>query len=121
MTRNWNHRHGVCLSAAPEAVTVSTRASLRPEGGSRMKCMSRRHMLKLAAAGAAGLGGVVHRPLLRTVIASDQYSSVVLAKGPVGYWRLGEGAGPTASDSSGNGYDGIYFGNPSFGQAGAIA
>jgi hypothetical protein len=86
-----------------------------------MKCMSRRHMLKLAAAGAAGLGGVVHRPLLRTVIASDQYSSVVLAKGPVGYWRLGEGAGPTASDSSGNGYDGVYLGNPTFGQLGAIA
>lgn len=53
--------------------------------------------------------------------ASDQYSSAVLAKGPVGYWRLGEAVGPAAFDSSGNGYDGNYFGNPSFGQTGAIA
>jgi hypothetical protein len=32
---------------------------------------------------------------------SANYSSVVLAKGPIGYWRLGEAAGPTAVDASG--------------------
>ncbi len=84
--------------------------------------MSRREVLKMAAAaGGAGLAGVMLGPLIKTVRASDQYSSVVLAKGPVGYWRLGEAWGPDAADASGNGYDGKYFGNPTFGQAGGIA
>ena len=52
---------------------------------------------------------------------STNYSGVVLAKGPVGYWRLGEAVGPTAVDASGFGYDGTYNGNPTFGQPGAIA
>ena len=52
---------------------------------------------------------------------SANYPDVVLAKGPVGYWRLGEVAGPTAVDASGIGSDGVYFGNPTFGQPGAIA
>lgn len=82
---------------------------------------SRREFFKVAAARGACLASIMRGPLVRTVRASDQYSSVVLAKGPVGYWRLGEAAGPTAFDSSGNGYDGIYFGNASFGQLGAIA
>ena len=70
--------------------------------------------------GAAGLAGLVRRPLARTLVASDQYSSIVLAKGPVGYWRLGEADGPTAFDASGNGYDGAYLGSPALGQPGAI-
>jgi hypothetical protein len=48
------------------------------------------------------------------------YSSVVLAKRPVGYWRLGEAVGPTAVDASGFGHSGTYKGNPTFGQPGAI-
>jgi hypothetical protein len=51
----------------------------------------------------------------------DRYRAVVLAKGPVGYWRLGEVAGPTAFDSSASGSDGAYYGDVSFGQAGAIS
>ncbi len=82
--------------------------------------MSRREVLKMAAGGGAGLAGSMFGPLAKTVRASDQYSSVVLAKGPVGYWRLGEASGPTAADASGNGYDGTYLGNPAFGQTGAI-
>lgn len=84
---------------------------------------SRREFFKAAAlrgAGVAGLAGMLRGPLVRTVRASDQYSSVVLAKGPVGYWRLGELTGTTASDSSGNGYDGTYLGNPTLGGPGAI-
>jgi hypothetical protein len=81
--------------------------------------MSRREVLKMAA--GTGLAGVMLGPLTKTVRASDQYSSVVLAKGPVGYWRLGEASGPTVADASGNGYDGTYLGNPTLGQAGAIA
>ncbi len=83
--------------------------------------MSRRSVLTAAAAGVAGLVGVLRRPLAKTVVASDRYSSVVLAKGPIGYWRLGEAGGPNALDASGNGYDGNYLGNPAFGQPGAIA
>jgi hypothetical protein len=56
-----------------------------------------------------------------TDIATDPYSAAVLAKGPVGYWRLGESGGPTAADSSGNGADGTYFGDLNFGEPGAIA
>jgi hypothetical protein len=82
---------------------------------------TRRQFFKMAAAGGAALASIMRGPLVRTVRASDQYSSVVLAKGPVGYWRLGEAAGPTAFDASGNGYDGTYFGSPSFAQPGAIA
>jgi hypothetical protein len=54
-------------------------------------------------------------------IAADPYSTVVLAKGPVGYWRLGESGGPTAADTSGNAIEGTYHGNPAFGEPGAIA
>src|SRR5271169_4923460 len=39
-------------------------------------------------------------------IATDSYSAVVLAKGPVGCWRLDESGGPTAGDASGNGVNG---------------
>ena len=51
---------------------------------------------------------------------SANYSRVVLAKGPVGFWRLGQPVGPTAVDASGFGYHGRYNGNPTFGQPGAI-
>jgi hypothetical protein len=60
-------------------------------------------------------------PFHRANIATDPYSTVVLAKRPVGYWRLGESGGPTAADTSGSAADGTYFGNPNFGQPGAIA
>ena len=82
--------------------------------------MSRRSVLKMATAGAAGLAGIVRGPLRKTVVASNLYSAVVLAKGPVGYWRLGEADGPIAGDASGNGYDGAYFCAPDFSQPGAI-
>src|SRR5687767_7829365 len=51
--------------------------------------------------------------------ASANYSSEVLADSPLGYWRLGESAGPLASDSSGNGLNGTYSG-PGLGAPGAI-
>ncbi len=60
-------------------------------------------------------------PFDRANIATDPYSAVVLAKGPVGYWRLGESGASTAADASGSGNDGAYFGNPIFGEPGAIA
>jgi hypothetical protein len=53
-------------------------------------------------------------------VGSSAYSTTVMAKGPVGYWRLGEAAGPTAADASGYGSDGAYLGNVLFGEPGAI-
>jgi len=74
-----------------------------------------------AAAGMTGMTGVL-RPLTRTVVASDSYSALVLAKGPVGYWRLGEtDLSSPAADATGNGNDGAYNGSPTLGQPGAIA
>jgi hypothetical protein len=52
---------------------------------------------------------------------SADYPNTVLAKGPVGYWRLGEAAGPTAADRSGKGHGGTYRASPTLGQPGAIA
>src|SRR5262245_22525465 len=66
------------------------------------------------------IGERVAAPPRRIVMTSDHHRNVVLAKGPVGYWRLGEQAGPTALDASGHGSDGTYFGNPTLGQLGAI-
>jgi hypothetical protein len=48
------------------------------------------------------------------------YRAAVMAKNPIAYWRLGESSGPNAVDETQNGHDGIYIGNPAFGQPGAI-
>src|SRR5262249_2089943 len=79
----------------------------------------RRVLLKIV--GIAGAVPLIGSHLVKTVRASDSYSSVVLAKGPVGYWRLGETSGPTAFDLSGASHDGAYLGNPTFRQPAAIA
>jgi hypothetical protein len=51
---------------------------------------------------------------------SIAYRDLVLSRNPVAYWRLGEITGPTAADETGNGHDGVYVGNPTLGQPGAI-
>jgi hypothetical protein len=53
--------------------------------------------------------------------AADAYAQTVLAKRPVGYWRLGEKQGPVAGDSSGNGHNGTFEGNVAFNEPGAVA
>lgn len=83
-----------------------------------MATLNRREVLRMAA--VAGVTGLVTGRLIKSTRASNTYSSVVLGKGPVGYWRLGEAAGPTAVDSSGFGYDGTYKGSPTLGEPGAI-
>jgi WD40 repeat protein len=47
------------------------------------------------------------------------YSTVVRSMNPVGYWRLGEGAGPVAADSGSASNDGTYS-SVALGQVGAI-
>jgi hypothetical protein len=88
--------------------------------------LTRREALRLAA--ATGLvrvfGGSIAKAaglVYKEIALSASYRDGVLAKGPVAYWRLGENAGPTAADETSNGYDGGYFGNPTFGTPGAIA
>jgi hypothetical protein len=50
------------------------------------------------------------------------YSDTILADGPLGYWRLGESdPSQPAMDSSGNGYNGTYFGGVTPGAPGALA
>jgi hypothetical protein len=51
---------------------------------------------------------------------ASEYEKVVLAKKPVGYWRLGEDKGPRALDASGNGRHGVYHGMPAFMEKGAL-
>src|SRR5204863_6937374 len=48
------------------------------------------------------------------------YPAAVLADQPAGYWRLGEAAGTTATDASGNHLDGTYQGNVTLGVPGAL-
>jgi hypothetical protein len=90
-----------------------------------MTTLTRREALRLAA--GTGLvsvlgGSVVKAAALayKEIGRSAAYRDGVLAKGPVGYWRLGEDAGPTAADETSNGHDGCYLGNPTLGTAGAI-
>jgi hypothetical protein len=50
------------------------------------------------------------------------YRDIVLADGPVGYWRFGEAPAATmASDESASGFSGTYLGGVTLGVAGAIA
>ncbi|HLJ96312.1 MAG TPA: LamG domain-containing protein [Gemmataceae bacterium] len=55
------------------------------------------------------LGALVAALAVPSLPVNADYSATVLADGPVGYWRLGDGASSaTASDATGSGYDGIY-------------
>jgi hypothetical protein len=47
--------------------------------------------------------------------AQDRYEDVILALGPLAFWKLDEQSGTTAADSSGNGYH--LTGSPDWGQA----
>ncbi|MBW4718076.1 signal peptidase I [Saccharothrix obliqua] len=52
--------------------------------------------------------------------ALPAYPSAVLADKPQYYYRLEETAGPTANDSSGNGYHAQFRGSPQYGVPGAL-
>ena len=60
-----------------------------------------------------GLALMVNNP-------ASGYVQAVLADSPVGYWRLGEPAGPIAVDETGD-HDGVYSGTIEFGRPGALA
>src|SRR5437763_430141 len=71
----------------------------------------------LAAAGAVGLA-LTAPPLFAAKGAN--YSKAVLAKKPVGYWRLGEDKGTEAADGSGHNRKGAYHGPVALQEKGAI-
>jgi hypothetical protein len=75
--------------------------------------ITRREMLAWCGACALGMSDLPLR-------FSNDYSHLVLEKNPVGYWRLGEGRGRTAHDSSPHRQDGTYVGAPTFQEHGAI-
>ena len=64
------------------------------------------------SAAATGNGFTIRQSLshagkLEFTVGKD-YQGVVLADSPIGYWRLGDGAGTVAKDISGQGNDGTY-------------
>ena len=69
-----------------------------------------------AGTGASGTSSVVSP----TGTATYPYASTVLADAPSAYWRLGEAAGPSATDITNNGSNGTYPSGCTFAQAGAI-
>lgn len=53
--------------------------------------------------------------------AADAYRAIVLADGPVAYWRFEESAGATARDEVGDAHHGTYLGGASLGAPGILA
>ncbi|MHB8511490.1 MAG: LamG domain-containing protein [Actinomycetota bacterium] len=58
--------------------------------------------------------------LLNLANLTSIYQTTVLADTPTGYWRLGDTAGPVASDSSGNANHATYVGGINYNQTGLI-
>lgn len=54
-------------------------------------------------------------------LLSPTYASHVLADNPVGYWRLNEASGTTATDISAKVHNGTYLGGPNINQAGIVS
>jgi large repetitive protein len=78
----------------------------------------------VAACGRHGFGGDA-APLDEAVPGSDaetvtEYQDLVLADGPVAYWRLGD-ASTVLQDASGNGHHGAASGNATLAATGLIA
>src|SRR5262245_16407743 len=84
--------------------------------------ITRREMLALGGSlGLASLAALALEPKLTFPQPKlSPYAARVLSLKPVGYWRLGEAKGPTASDWTGHKHNGTYHGDPLFHQPGAI-
>lgn len=80
--------------------------------------ITRREFLRIGLASAVGLTAADHTrkltPIAATVMLDDmaywQRVKNLRAGNLIGYWRLNEGSGTTAADSSDNGYDGKLIG-----------
>ncbi|MBV9122109.1 MAG: LamG domain-containing protein [Planctomycetes bacterium] len=83
--------------------------------------LTRRQMLALSGAlGLAGLTGTFAAGAEAARTKTSSYEDLILAGGPVGYWRLDEKAGPTAVDASPKKHPGTYHGRPVFRAPGAL-
>ena len=71
--------------------------------------------LGFGGGGSSGDGG----GRMIDAVASDPYSTAVLADGPIAYWRFDETSGTVAHDEVG-GLDGTYTGGCTLGAAGAL-
>ena len=66
------------------------------------------YLYEVSAVNGAGLEGPRSLPLLATTLPDSGGPSA--AGGLVGFWKLDDGSGATASDASGNGHDGLVDG-----------
>gem|GEM_PF-1400120 len=73
----------------------------------------------MALTSATAYDDIYHRPTT-TRAASLGYAQAVGADSPKGYWRLGEGSGTTAADSSAYAHPGTYLGGVGQGARGAL-
>ena len=55
-----------------------------------------------------------------SVAAADSYSTTILSRSPLAYWRLDD-AGPTAADATGHGNTCSSSGSPTFGATGLLS
>lgn len=74
----------------------------------------------LALAGCGRIGFDAVDSDATSDVATDPYRDLIVADGPIAYWRLGETAGTVAVDEMGN-TDGVYEGACQHGAAGAVA
>lgn len=84
--------------------------------------VARKTIIKVLSATVTATATIVKQVSKILAVPAEAYSSAVLADSPFLYWRLGESAGPTAADTSGNGRTGTYHGSGvAYGAAGAVA
>jgi len=74
----------------------------------------------LAAPAAVDDGYVASEDVVLSVPGPIEYDSVVLADNPLAYWRLGEAAGPSVRDHTGNEHTGSADAGVTFGQPNVV-
>jgi hypothetical protein len=82
--------------------------------------MNSSHSRRSFLAGSAAIALASLDPTTLQAATVSVYEKAVLAKKPVGYWRLGEEKGPEAADSSGMAHHGTYQGMIAFKEKGII-
>lgn len=64
--------------------------------------------------------GAIAAHYVEAAAPSADYATEVLADTPLAYWRMGDTAGTTCTDSSGNGRHATYAGSPTLGVTGLV-
>jgi RHS repeat-associated protein len=79
------------------------------------------YTFSVVASNSQGSGAAAVSTDVRPTGTSYGYASTILSDAPVAYWRLGEAAGTSATDATGNGISGTYAGGFTLAQPGGIA